>query len=169
MVEGAPVATGVVAVADSWACTNPSLGRGATLGLMHCLELRDTLRATGLDDPGAFSTAFAAATQAEVEPWYRATLSFDRHRLAEIDAEIRGEPYRPEGGDWDVIQSLLFSAGQDPDCLRAAVSVQGLVRPVDEIFATPGLLEKVLALGSGWRDAERLGPDRSELLSIVSG
>jgi 2-polyprenyl-6-methoxyphenol hydroxylase-like FAD-dependent oxidoreductase len=169
MVEGLPVATGVVAIGDSWACTNPSLGRGATLGLMHGLALRDTLRATGLDDPGAFSTAFAAATQAVVEPWYRATLSFDRHRLAEIDAEIRGEPYRPEDDEWDVIRSLLASAGQDPDCLRAALSVQGLVRPIDEVFADPALFEKVLALGSGWRDAGRLGPDRAGLLSIVSG
>ncbi len=42
-VDGAPVATGVVAVADSWACTNPSLGRGASIGMMHCVALRDTL------------------------------------------------------------------------------------------------------------------------------
>ena len=96
-VDGVPVATGVAAVADSWACTNPSLGRGAPLGLLHCLALRDTLRATGVDDPAAFSAAWARATDAAVEPWYRATLSFDRHRLAEIDAEIRGERYRARG------------------------------------------------------------------------
>ena len=41
---GNPVATGVVAVADSWSCTNPSLGRGATIGLMHAVALRDLLR-----------------------------------------------------------------------------------------------------------------------------
>ena len=35
VVDGAPVATGVVAVGDAWACTNPSLGRGITMGLMH--------------------------------------------------------------------------------------------------------------------------------------
>ena len=32
-----------------------------------------------------------------VEPWYRATLAFDRHRLAEIDAEIRGRGLRARG------------------------------------------------------------------------
>lgn len=36
---GNPVATGVVAVADSWSCTNPSLGRGASIGLLHTLTL----------------------------------------------------------------------------------------------------------------------------------
>jgi 2-polyprenyl-6-methoxyphenol hydroxylase-like FAD-dependent oxidoreductase len=167
-VDGNPVATGLAAVADSWACTNPSLGRGATLGFMHGVALRDTLRSTGLADPGAFSVAWAHATQSVVEPWYRATLDFDRHRLAEIDADIRGEPYEPEGDDWDIIQAILFAAGQDPDCLRVALSVQGLVRSPEEIFADAALFEKVLTLGAGWRDAPPIGPSRGELLSIVA-
>jgi hypothetical protein len=29
VVDGVPVATGIVSVGDSWACTNPSLGRGS--------------------------------------------------------------------------------------------------------------------------------------------
>jgi 2-polyprenyl-6-methoxyphenol hydroxylase-like FAD-dependent oxidoreductase len=167
-VDGMPVATGLAAVADSWACTNPSLGRGATLGFMHSVALRDTLRESELGDPGAFSAAWERATNAVVEPWYRATLDFDRHRLAEIDAEIRGEEYRPEGDDWDIVQRVFFAAGQDPDCLRVALSVQGLVRPPEEVFADAALFEKVLTLGAGWRDAPRLGPSRSELLSIVA-
>ena len=31
-------------VGDAWACTNPSLGRGITLGLMHARRLRDFVR-----------------------------------------------------------------------------------------------------------------------------
>jgi len=168
VVDGQPVATGIAAVADSWACTNPSLGRGASIGLIHCQALRDTLRTTGLDDPAAFSAAWTEATDVAVEPWYRATLSFDSHRLAEIDADIGGVPYEPEGEDWNFVQSMLFAAGQDPDCLRAALSVQGLVRKPEEVFADAALFEKVLTLGAGWRDAPRFGPSRSELLSIVS-
>jgi flavin-dependent dehydrogenase len=167
-VDGAPVATGVAAVADSWACTNPSLGRGATLGLLQCLALRDTLRSTGIDDPAAFSTAWAHATETVAEPWYRATLSLDRHRLAEISAEIRGEQYRPDGDEWDVIRSLQFASGSDPDCLRAVLAIFGLLRPADEVLAEPGLLDKAMALGGGWRDAPLFGPSRHELLSIVA-
>jgi len=135
---------------------------------MHCIALRDTLRSTGLDDQATFSAAWAQATESIVEPWYRATLSFDRHRLAEIDAEIRGEPYRPEGDDWDIVQSIFFAAGQDPDCLRAAMAIQGLVRGPEEVFAEAAFFEKTLALGAGWRDAPPLGPNRSELMSIVT-
>jgi hypothetical protein len=167
-VDGKPVATGMAAVADSWACTNPSLGRGASIGFIHCLALRDTVRATGLDDPAAFTSAWAEATEVAVEPWYRATLSFDTHRLAEIDAEIRGEPYEPPGDDWNIVQSIFFAAGQDPDCLRAALAIQGVVRKPEEVFADPALFEKALTLGAGWRDAPRIGPSRGDLVSIAS-
>jgi len=44
VVDGTPVATGFVAVADAWACTNPSAGRGLTVGLLHARRLRDVVR-----------------------------------------------------------------------------------------------------------------------------
>ncbi len=44
--DGAPCATGIVAIADAWAATNPSVGRGASIGVMHAVALRDVLRAT---------------------------------------------------------------------------------------------------------------------------
>ena len=63
VVDGQPVATGVVAVGDAWACTNPSRGRGSSIGMMHSLVLRQTLRDVGLDDPYHFALAFEQATQ----------------------------------------------------------------------------------------------------------
>ncbi len=67
-----------------------------------------------------------------------------------------------------MIQSLFFASSQDPDCLRALLSVFGMLRTADEVLADDAVLEKVLTLGAGWRDAPRLGPSRSELLSIVA-
>src|SRR6185295_5960615 len=46
VVDGEAVATGVVAVGDAACCTNPSLGRGAAIGLLHARTLRDLLRET---------------------------------------------------------------------------------------------------------------------------
>jgi hypothetical protein len=37
--DGEPIATGVVAVGDAWACTGPHRGRGATIGMLHGLAL----------------------------------------------------------------------------------------------------------------------------------
>jgi len=39
-VDGAPVATGFAAVGDAWACTNPSGGRGVSIGIVHAQLLR---------------------------------------------------------------------------------------------------------------------------------
>ena len=40
--NGAGPALGVVSLGDAWACTNPSLGRGMALGLVHAALLRKT-------------------------------------------------------------------------------------------------------------------------------
>jgi 2-polyprenyl-6-methoxyphenol hydroxylase-like FAD-dependent oxidoreductase len=45
VVDGEPVITGLAALGDAWACTNPSLGRGASIGLLHACALRDLLLA----------------------------------------------------------------------------------------------------------------------------
>jgi 2-polyprenyl-6-methoxyphenol hydroxylase-like FAD-dependent oxidoreductase len=168
VIDGEPVATGVVAVGDSWACTNPSLGRGISLGLMHAVALRQVVRDVSTDDPAALAAAWDEATAATVEPWYRATLSTDRHRLAEVHAHIAGEPYRPADPAWDTAGALQMSAGLDPDCFRALLSIVGVLRTPQEALAEPGLLDKVMALGADWRDVPDLGPNRKELLSVVS-
>jgi len=44
VVDDRPVVTGFAAVGDAWACTNPSAGRGLSLGLVHAQVLRNTTR-----------------------------------------------------------------------------------------------------------------------------
>jgi 2-polyprenyl-6-methoxyphenol hydroxylase-like FAD-dependent oxidoreductase len=169
MVDGAPVATGVVAVGDAWACSNPTVGRGASIGMLQAVLLRDTITAVGLDDPWEFACSFHHATAETVEPWYRDTLASDRHRLAEIDALIGGGEYRPRDPGWEIGQALANAAFKDPDCLRGFVSVAMVLSRAADVTARPGLLDKVIALGAGWRDEPLPGPDRGELLSIVAG
>ena len=168
VVGGKPVATGVVAVADSWACSNPALGRGASIGLLHALTLRDQLRAVGLDDPAAFAEAFHAATAETVEPWYRATLASDRYRLGEIEAGIRGATYDSPDDAYQLEKSLQVAVRQDPECVRAFLDTRLVLHTPQEVFDRPGLRDKVLELGSGWRGAPTLGPTREQLLALAS-
>jgi hypothetical protein len=169
MVDGQPVATGIAALGDSWACTNPSVGRGGTIAAIHALALRATLRDVGTDDAMAFAKAWDDATLAAVEPWYRATLHFDRSRLNDIEREIDGQSDDTDDPAWDMTRALLFAAGQDPACLRAFLANASMLRSNDEIFGDPALVEKVISLGAGWRDAPGVGPDRAELLAVVAG
>jgi len=168
VVDDSPVATGVVAVADSWACSNPANGRGASIGMLHALTLRDQLRAVGLEDPAAFADAFHTATAETVEPWYHATLITDRHRLGEIDAGISGAPYDSPDPAYQLEKSLEVAARHDPDCLRAMLDIRLVLRAPEEVFTRPGLRDKTLRLGSGWRDVEPFGPTREQLLALAS-
>ncbi len=169
VVDGSPVATGVLAVADSWACTNPSLGRGASIGMMHAVALRDLLRVASIDFPVELAQRWHEVTDATVEPYYRATLDFDRHRLAEIDAGIEGKTYDPGDPAWEIGQALQSASSKDPELFRSMLKIVGVIANPDEILAEPGVFEKVMELGANWRDDPSLAPTREELLAVVAG
>ena len=169
MASGTPVATGVVAVGDAWAASNPTAGRGISMGMLQAALLRDTIAATGLDDPRDFACSFHHATAETIEPWYRDTLAADRHRLAEIDALIGGGEYRPRDPAWEMSRALANAAVKDPDCLRGFISVTMLLTRAADVLARPSMLDKVMALGAGWRDEPLPAPSRAKLLSIVAG
>ena len=167
VVDGQPVATGVVPLADSWACSNPAAGRGVSIGLLHAVTLRDELRAVGLADPAAFAAAFHAATAERVEPWYRATLTSDRHRLGEVEAGLRGAVYDSPDPAYQLEKAMDAAFGRDPECLRANMDIRFVLRTPEEVFAAPGLRDKTLHLGSDWRDRRPYGPSREDLLALV--
>jgi 2-polyprenyl-6-methoxyphenol hydroxylase-like FAD-dependent oxidoreductase len=163
-VDGAPVATGVVAVGDSWACTNPSVGRGASIGLLHSTCLRDLLREVPTDDALAFQLRWDEVTTSVVEPLFRDTLAFDRHRLAEIEAQIAGVPYETDDPGWQLGEALRAAMTKDPDLLRAYVTVASLLERGVDVLSRPGIAEKAIALGT---PEPAPGPSRDELVAIV--
>jgi 2-polyprenyl-6-methoxyphenol hydroxylase-like FAD-dependent oxidoreductase len=167
VVDGMPVATGVVAVADAWACTNPSLGRGAAIGLMHARGLRDLLRECDPADHEKVVRRFDEMTMQVTEPIYRATLWFDRHRLAEIDADIAGRPYRPDDPRWAAGKALFAASLADPDLARDYAAIVGMVATPDQVFARPGVIDRVMALGAAAPQYPLPGLDRAEVLATL--
>lgn len=168
VVDGQPVATGVVPVGDSWACTNPSLGRGTSIGMIHALALRDLLREVRPDEPDKLARRFDEVSCAEVEPLYRATLAVDRHRLHQIDADIAGRPYEPDDPVFAVSRAMAAAAWTDPDVLRGFAEIASLLAMPDEVLARPGMFERVIEVGAGLPAYVRPGPDRHDLLRAVA-
>lgn len=154
VLNGLPVATGVVPVADAWACSNPSAGRGASIGLLHAVALRDLARDGPLDDPLAFALTWDEATEAVVAPWYQETLWGDRHRLGEIEAVLAGQPYEPHDHRYELFKALSFGATVDPELLRPLVRNALLLSTLDQIIEQVGA-DRLLAAGGGWREAPR--------------
>jgi 2-polyprenyl-6-methoxyphenol hydroxylase-like FAD-dependent oxidoreductase len=144
LVDGIPVVTGLVPLGDARAATNPSLGRGASIGLLHACVLRDVVAAAGSDAGSvAFAEAFEAATDAAITPFVESTIDFGRHRLAEIQAEVEGGAYETPDAAWAMTRALMAGARSDPVLVRAYGRIGSLLALPAEVFATPEVLARV--------------------------
>jgi 2-polyprenyl-6-methoxyphenol hydroxylase-like FAD-dependent oxidoreductase len=168
VVDGEPVATGVVAVGDAWACTNPSLGRGTSIGLLHARVLRDLLQEVDPQEHEKLARRFDELTAATVEPLYRLTLWYDRHRLAEIDADIAGVPYRTDDQRWSYGKATFAASLADPDIARGYQSLVSLLTTPPQLLAEPGLLDRIVRLGKDAANYPIPGPDRRALLAAIA-
>ncbi len=163
VVDGRPVVTGLAAVGDAWACTNPSAGRGISIGMLHAQRLRRAVR-IHLDDAEAFALAWDDVTEREVAPYVRNQMAADRVRVAEMQAMVTGaEPPAPD----PTMARLLGAAMCDADVFRAMIETVVCTALPQEVLARPGFREKLERYGD--LDPFRApGPDRDELLTLLA-
>jgi flavin-dependent dehydrogenase len=167
VLDGEPIVTGLAAVGDAWACTNPTAGRGISLGLLQALALRDSLRSQG-EDPAGFLREFDRITEAELTPWYRQQVERDYLRAEQVQAAVEGRPWSPPDTPVMRMQNA-FAAGarKDPDLARAFLENMSVLALPKDIMARPGIFEKVMR----YADADVpqfVGPDRAALASLVA-
>jgi 2-polyprenyl-6-methoxyphenol hydroxylase-like FAD-dependent oxidoreductase len=180
VVDGHPVALGVVALGDAAICTNPLYGRGCSLAFVHAWALEDALRQHAAD-PVAFAVAFDAATRKDIEPWYRAARDQDREAREIAALQARGPveeaPARPgQVVDPKAFMRSVFRDGllpalrTDVVVVRAFLRAFNLIAEPDVLMRDPELLARVLA---AWRERdqrpaiEAQGPERSEMLELL--
>jgi hypothetical protein len=169
VVDGHPMATGVISVGDAWAASNPADGRGISIGMMHALVVRDTIREVGLGSPSMFASRFHHRTAEQVEPWYRVTLAGTRDRLAEVNAGILGTTHQPDNDDYRLVKAVLACAPLDPDCLRAALDIRSVLKLPEEIFRSdPSLADRAATLATTVEDVAALGPSREQLVAMAN-
>lgn len=173
VVDGSAVATGIVPVADAWACTNPSLGRGITMGLMHVSALTPSLAQT-LDRPSDLLEAWLSITREHLQPWHHATLAIDRARNQEMEAVRKGEAAEPSRltsslFDENIPEEAAFFAAAvtDPDVFRALLEVVGLFTHKSEVMARPDLQNRVAAASKTEIPPVDI-PPRGELESLLA-
>jgi len=170
LVEAKPISTGFVAIADAWACTNPSAGRGLTIGMLHALLLRDVLRTAG-ENHASLVHDFDRRTEEEMTPWYRAQLARDRARFAEMEALREGRKPGPLSDDLARdIESLFLTMIADPDLFRLAMEYLGTITSIQRILERPGVRETIRKAREGLKDAPvRIpGPNRQQLLELLA-
>lgn len=111
---GRPVATGVVSVGDAWAVTDPLLGLGPSMGVLHALLLREAVRDGGPLDEVAIR--FDQLTEKNLTPVHQHIADWEkRHRTRR--GWQSGRPsatvaYRPRYGAAGLVRGLWdhFSA-----------------------------------------------------------
>ena len=168
-IGGQPVATGIVAVGDACACTNPSNGRGMSLGLMHVRRLRDVVRSY-LDNPRELAEVWDAVTEAELTPWYRENVEEDRARVSEMQALRNGfEPPTPSGQSATLRQALTTAVPRDPDAFRAFLASRCCLTPLRETFANPELVQHIRRVAREVDPPRPPAPSRAQLLDLLDG
>jgi 2-polyprenyl-6-methoxyphenol hydroxylase-like FAD-dependent oxidoreductase len=166
VLDGVPVATGIISVGDSWACTNPSLGRGIAIGLMHALGTVEVVQ-QHLDDPFELALSHDSMTETRVTPWYRDTIEIDRKRIAAVNAliEDRPEPEQTANPRAQVAKALSVAMMYDADIYRAAAEMRSVLTLPREVMARSGLVDRIMEVAGAHEAVAPGGPSRQELLS----
>jgi len=164
VVDNQPVVTGFAVVGDAWACTNPSAGRGLSVGLVHAQVLRRTVQ-RHIEEPEALAIAYDAETERHVTPFYRNTIAADRFRVAEMNAFLDRAPL-PEPDP--VMSTFAVAALNDADVFRAFVEVVACMALPQEVFTRPHVAAK-MAEFDGRAPPRDLGIDQDRLLTLLAG
>ena len=87
--------------------------------------------------------------------------TLDRHRLAEIEAQIAGVPYETDDPAYAIGQAMQATMGQDPDIFRGFIDIATLLARPDEVLGRPGLLDRVIELSQASTPEPLPGPSRA--------
>jgi 2-polyprenyl-6-methoxyphenol hydroxylase-like FAD-dependent oxidoreductase len=164
VVDGTPVAPGLVAIGDANVCTNPLYGRGCSLGMVHAVLVRDALREHD-GDPVALALAVHEGTMRELKPWYDASVVADaRNRRIQ-----HGEASDQDEFLGNLFKTLMPAMRNDPVLFRAFIRMFNLLASPDSLMTDPVVMAKAMEAMQNPEPIEApvLGPPRDELLAAV--
>jgi 2-polyprenyl-6-methoxyphenol hydroxylase-like FAD-dependent oxidoreductase len=164
VVDGQPVALGLLAVGDSVCTTNPTFARGLSMVMRTVVDLADAITAHP-DDQRAQALALDHAVVERLAPWYADQAATDATRLAVLRHTVLGAPPPAPTTLVDRITfGQLRSAAQlDPVAFRGLWRVMGMVGAPDDVYADPVLVERVRGVLADGNPPTMVQPTRLEL------
>lgn len=178
VVDGRPLALGVVPVGDAVVCTNPLYGRGCATGFWAAHLLAEAVAEHG-DDLEKLALTYDAALRDELLPWYRSTVMQDADARRVAGKLLAGEDPDEDASDPATFMrgvlrdGLLPAIRTDQVVLRAFVRTFNLLNPPDAMLTDPAVMNRVLAV---WQDRDNrppepvLGPKRRrDMLELLAG
>jgi 2-polyprenyl-6-methoxyphenol hydroxylase-like FAD-dependent oxidoreductase len=172
VVDGTPVATGVVVIGDAAVATNPWYGKGCSQAGIAAVALSEALVAHGRDGV-ALAHAMDAAVRAELEPHYALAVRQDADRM-KMHATMHdgAEPDTLAAATRDFILNGLIPATRvDADVFRSFFRAFNMLDAPDALMADPKVLQSsmmALAQKDQRPPAPKLGPERDEFLAVMA-
>ncbi|MEZ5219565.1 MAG: hypothetical protein R2715_23950 [Ilumatobacteraceae bacterium] len=172
VVDGEPVATGLVVIGDAALATNPWYGKGCSLAGIGAEALSVALAAHGRDRR-AIALAMDESMRRDMEPHYALACSQDADRIKLHSALRDGsepDPIAVATRDF-ILNGLLPATRTDPDVFRRFFRAFNMLDAPDALMADPLVLQA--AAGAHATKDERpplptLGPPREELLEVMA-
>ena len=177
VIDGEPVALGLLPVGDAVLCTNPLYGRGCSAAFWGAHLIAEALDENA-HDLRALALAYDTSLRAEIYPWYRAGVDQDAEARRVSTALLAGDD--PDGDTTDprtfmrgvFRDGLLPAMRSDAVVFRAFFRSFNLLTSPDTMVKDPELAARVFAV---WQDRDnrpeepRLGPKRrAEFVDLLS-
>ena len=138
VVDGTPVALGLLAIGDAVCNTNPSFGRGMSLALAQATMLADVI-ADHPHDALARALALDEGIGRDVAPWFEDQIALDTFRVASARAAVFGTP-RPEPvllADEVTLPQVVAAVATNAVVWRAWMRRQHMLDGASKMFADP--------------------------------
>jgi 2-polyprenyl-6-methoxyphenol hydroxylase-like FAD-dependent oxidoreductase len=172
VVDGTPVATGLVVIGDAAVATNPWYGKGCSLAGIGAEALSNALAEHGRDRV-ALALAMDEATTTELEPHYTAAVMQDADRMKLHAAQHEGRDPDPRAAatrDF-ILNGLLPASRTDPDVFRSFFRSFNMLDAPDALLTDPVVLQAAAA-AHATKDqrppSPTLGPPRQDLLAVMA-
>jgi 2-polyprenyl-6-methoxyphenol hydroxylase-like FAD-dependent oxidoreductase len=165
VVDDVPAATGLVPLGDAFAFTNPSIGRGIAIGVIHSVDVVDQV-APVLDDPAALATAWKTATDRRARLFVEATIDYDRVRAPEVEAAMEGRVHEHTDPAALAFVAMNNARHRDQFVFENFRDIATLSATTGEVLSRDGVFERVIEFGTEpWTPTQ---PTRDQLLAAVN-
>ena len=176
VVDGVPVATGVIPVGDAVLCTNPLYGRGCSIAFWGANLLAQAVGAHP-SDVRAMAVAYDSALRSEIFPWYRSGVEQDAEARRVSAALLKGEDPDGDTSDPRTLMRSVFRDGLLPAIRTDSVVLRAFFRGLN-LLSTPDSLMKDAEVTNrvfaAWQQRDQrpaeppLGPRRrADLLELL--
>jgi 2-polyprenyl-6-methoxyphenol hydroxylase-like FAD-dependent oxidoreductase len=165
-----PVVGGLVVLGDAALHTNPTLGRGISLAMMHARHLAAAADSVG-DDPTAFVAGFEAWTSEHLGGWFDSQVTADQASLARLEASVRGEHLPPSTDPMVRFGQAAFAlAATDPVVGAAVARMVHLLATPAKALGDPEVASRVTAFLATDPDLDQpiAGPTRADFERIAT-